>query len=95
MPLMFPPPRLSRRPNVYTEAERRHRPRQIDPYRAPGGLAGLAGAAAGPTGITAVDAFISDANSKADRLVIATEIGTVCSLIGAVAGLIVLFRGRR
>lgn len=95
MPLMFQPPRFSRRPNVYTEADRLHRPRQIDPYRVPGGLAGLAGASPGPTGIAVVDAFIADANTKTDRLVIATEIGTVCSVIGAVAGLVVLFRGRR
>lgn len=96
MPLIYQPPRFSRRPNVYTTAERLHRPRQIDPYMFPtGGLAGIAGAGAAPTGIAVVDQFIADANAKTDRLVIATEIGTVCSVIGAVAGLLMIFRGGR
>ena len=93
MPLVYKPPRFSRRPNVYSTAERLHRPRQIDPYMFPtGGLAGIAGAGAAPTGIAAVDDFIAAANAKADRLVIATEIGTVCSVIGAVAGLLLILR---
>lgn len=66
--------------------QRRHRRRG-----APGGLSGLEGAA---TGIPAVDEFIANANQKAERLVLATEIGTVCSVIGAVAGLMMIF-GRR
>lgn len=95
MPLMFERPRVSTRPNPYAKALSRH-PRPIDPYGI-GGLAGL-GETRGPTGIAAVDAFILDANAKADRLVLATEIGTVCSVIGAVAGLMMVvqnIRGRR
>jgi len=93
---------MNRRSNVYSRALRDHLPRQIDPYGFPtggltglAGVSGLAGAGAAPTGIPAVDQFIADANAKADRLVIATEIGTVCSVIGAVAGLMLIFGGRR
>ena len=91
---------MNRRSNVYSRALRDHLPRQLDPYGFPtgglSGLTGLAGAGVPPTtGIAAVDQFIADANAKADRLVIATEIGTVCSVIGAVAGLMLIFGGGR
>ena len=59
---------------------------------ASGGLGDLAG---GDTGIPAIDAVISTAEGKLDRLVLATEIGTVASLIGATIGVMLLFGGPR
>jgi hypothetical protein len=58
---------------------------------ASGGLGDLAG----DTGIPAIDAVISTAEGKLDRLVLATEIGTVASLIGATIGVMLLFGGPR
>lgn len=89
---LFLPVRRSKTASVYETRARRHRPRQIDPYGFPtGGLAGLEGA----TGIPAVDAVLTTAEQRVDRLVLATEIGTVCAVIGAFTGLMLLFRGSR
>jgi hypothetical protein len=86
--------RVNRRPNIYTRAIARQ-PVPIDPYSFPsGGLGGLGDVVA--TGIPVVDQFIAEANKKADSLVLATQVGAVCSVIGAVAGLLLLFKdGRR
>jgi hypothetical protein len=52
----------------------------------------------GDTGIPAVDAIVNDASAKVDRLVLATEVGTVASVVGAVGallGLVILLQGGR
>ncbi len=96
----FLAPKFNTKGNVYTEIARRERPRQIDPYSFPQG--GLADAdvdaydnALGDIGIPALDAIIKDANKKIDRLVLATEIGTVAGVIGALGVLYLIARGSR
>jgi hypothetical protein len=61
--------------------------------RVAGGLGGLGDL--GDTGIPALDAVISTAEAKIDRLVLATEIGTAAALIGAAIGIMLLFGGPR
>lgn len=69
----------------------RRRRRQLVPYYA-GALGDLGDSA---TGIPAVDAILATANKKVDRLVIATEICMVASVVAAAAGIAMLIRERR